>query len=115
MFVFGEPQDVAEMFRQEVHVKWNKETSSDPIEQQPIEDLKITLLFAREAYLIALRYNTSDEALDILLDDYDRIFTQLASISERFRQVVLNGRHRCIGGNTDEQKIKYKNIVKSVT
>ena len=115
MFVFGEPQDVAEMFRQEVNVMWSKEKSSDPIEEQSIEDLKVTLLFAREAYLIALKYNTSDEALDILLNDYDRIFTKLASISESFRQVVLNERHRCIGGNTDEQKSKYKNIVKSVT
>jgi hypothetical protein len=115
MFVFGEPQDVAEMFRQEVDTMWSKAKPSNPVEQQSMKDLKVTLLFARKAYLIALEYNTSEQALDILLDDYDQIFTQLAAISEDFRQLVLNGGHECIGGNTEEQKSKYKSIVKSVS
>jgi hypothetical protein len=115
MFVFGEPQDIAEMFRVEVAAEWDVEKPTNPIKEQSVEELQVSICFAREAYQRALHNDSTEESLDILLNDYDELFTVLATTSENFRNIVLNGTHVVIGSNTTEQKNKYKAIVESVS
>lgn len=115
MFVFGEPQDIAEMFRVEVASEWQVEKPTKPIEEQSIEELELSICLAREAYERALYGNSTEESLDILLDDYDELFKVLATNSETFREAVMNDTHVPIGSTAFSKITKYKEIVESVS
>lgn len=112
MFFFGEPDQIAEMIKMEFVSGFGPPKSEKPLEEQTEDELRNTITYARVYCQQAMRYGVKEDVLNILVDQYDVVFTRLAEISPSFREVVLGGAHTYLIPNSNELAVKYNNIVK---
>ncbi|ADF42378.1 hypothetical protein S-CBS2_gp022 [Synechococcus phage S-CBS2] len=110
MFFFGNPEDSARMYWNEVKGVTGPALPEIPLDEQTEQELRVSITYQRMAIKKAWHDGASDEILGVLLEEYDNTFAHLAAVSESFRDDVEKGRHRVIGGYTRENLDKYRRL-----
>ncbi len=113
MFNFGDPQDTAELFQKSALSGGGPILPDCHWEEMQEQDLRNAFTYLYRSVRQAHEEGASDEVMEVLVNEYDEVFTALAEASDRFRAKVLTGGHQPVLGTTREQVDKYKGIVAS--
>ena len=113
MFDFGNPEDTAELFQKAAFLGGGPVLPDCHWEEMQEQDLRNAFTYLYRSVRQAHEEGASDEVMEILTNEYDKVFTALAEASDRFKAKVLNGGHQPVLGTTREQVDKYKGIVAS--
>ena len=111
MFDFGNPQDTAELFQKAALSGGGPVLPDCHWEEMQEQDLRNAFTYLYRSVRQAREEGAGDEVMEILIEEYDKVFTALAEASDRFRAKVLTGGHQPVLGTTREQVDKYKGIV----
>jgi hypothetical protein len=110
MFFFGDPEETARMYWEEAGRITGPALPQAPLDELTEQELRNVLTYQRIAIKTAWGDGAADEVVDLMIEEYDRTFAQLASVSESFREAVRSGWHKVIGGFTRENLDKYKRL-----
>ena len=113
MFDFGNPKDTAELFQKAAFLGGGPVLPDCHWEEMQEQDLRNAFTYLYRSVRQAHEEGASDEVMEILTNEYDKVFTALAEASDRFKAKVLTGGHQPVLGTTREQIDKYKGIVAS--
>lgn len=106
MFTFGSPKDTAQLLIAD-------QGSTGPglpkgsMEEHSESELKVDLTYIKMAYNNAVDQDLDEEILIELEEKFDEVYKKLLSVSAKFKDFVLNGRHEFLKGRTADQKEKY--------
>ena len=108
MFYFGTPEDNARL-------AWENATSiTGPVlpechyDEMSEQELRNALTYCFIAVKDSLREELPEEAIAILIEQYDEVFQALAGVSQRFREAVEQGKVQFPVEYTRENVDKYK-------
>ena len=102
------PTEIAKLYLQE-QIGEDLSVFSKPPESLSVQETKLLLVKLRLAYKSASKAHTGG-AKELILSLHDNLFESLCEKSEEFREFVLNGSHRFLGGHTRDNVDKYKGI-----
>lgn len=110
MFNFGTPEDTAKLFWENALSVSGPEIPEVHPSEMSEEDLMSTVAYARIAAERAMKENASPEVVDILVQQYDEIFSLCVNNIESVRENFLEGRHVYLGGYSLSNINKYREI-----
>lgn len=110
MFLFGSTEDNARLFEDLALTIQGPKIPDIPMEEMTSKMLEIHLTYARIAYESSLKEGSTEEVQNFLLDKYDSIFARLCEISEKFRTIVHQNRHRYVNEIDPKSVKKYRKL-----
>jgi hypothetical protein len=110
MFVFGKPEDTAQLFREEALRSPGPSLPDRHWKEMEERDLRNAFTYLYRAVRSAHEEGVGDEVLEVLLLEYDEVFKALAETSDSFKRAVSGNRHQPVLGTTREQVDKYKKL-----
>lgn len=113
MFDFGRPEDTAGLFYQQALASKGPSLPDCHWDEMEEGDLRNAFVYLYRSVRKAYEEGVSAEVLEVLVEEYDEVFTALVEVSDRFREAVLRGKHQPVLGYTREQVDKYKGIARS--
>lgn len=113
MFDFGRPEDTAELLYQQTLAGSGPPLPDCHWDEMEEGDLRNAFVYLYRTVRKAYGEGVSAEVLEVLVKEYDEVFTALVEVSDRFRTAVLRGKHQPVLGYTREQVDKYKAIAGS--
>ena len=92
MFNFGTPEDTAILLWDRASLVPGPDLYFAPLEEMTREELRMALNYARVAITYGSQEGHPQEVIDILLGQYDEIFSFLIPVDEEFSEYVLSGK-----------------------
>lgn len=110
MFDFGRPEDTAQLFRNQSMNKTGPAIADCDWREMEDEDLSHLLVYLYGSIKAAVREEANEEVIELLLNEYDEVFSAVAKFSEPLRIAVKNGRHQPVTGINKENIEKYRRL-----
>jgi TRAP-type mannitol/chloroaromatic compound transport system substrate-binding protein len=110
MFEFGSVDQLKDLYSENALAVTGPLLPDVPLDEMNVEDLMNALAYARIAHTRAEQEGASEQVLQALLEQYDEVFATLASVSEKFKDVVRNNQHIYVGGYREDNIKKYKEL-----
>jgi hypothetical protein len=110
MFQFGSTDQLRDLYSENALAVTGPLLPEVPLDEMSEQDLMNALAYARIAYTRAERDGMSQDVLQALLGQYDEAFAALASVSEKFRDIIRYNRHIYVGGYGEDNIKKYKKL-----
>ena len=111
MFYFGDPVETAKIYWDRAAKIRGPKVATKPVEEMTLSQLRNALVYCRAAHALAETELQSKEVLDVLVDQYDEVFEELASVDSILRTAIEKNRHKYLGGYEKENIAKYKAMV----
>jgi len=110
MFQFGSTDQLRDLYSENALAVTGPLLPEVSLDEMSEQDLMNALAYARIAYTRAGRDGMSQDVLQALLGQYDEAFATLASVSEKFRDIIRHNRHIYVGGYGGDNIKKYKRL-----
>jgi len=91
MFQFGDPWQVASLYWDSLWYYSGPRIPQEPLLEQSLEQVKVTLVYARMAYQFALKDLAGLETLEILLAIHDAAFIRFGQLDPDFKERIKKG------------------------
>jgi hypothetical protein len=110
MFNFGSTEDNVLLFKEAALRVDGPRVPEMPMEELTHKQLPIAMTYARIAYNMAIEEGADAAVCNVLLEDYDAMFTRLCKISDQFLDAVRENKHRYVNEHVPGSREKYRRL-----